>query len=135
MREGTEPRRPVATGQLHLHRLHLCDEPTGVIAEERRNHAEHGIPEAADVQNVRPIRRLRRGVRLEVDALQIRSAAFGSWPSETPVGVEPTWNRVAAGRLAVKLQRQIRGQRSEVGGQTRSYFVPFCRRVFHTFCA
>jgi hypothetical protein len=31
----------------------------------------------------------------------------GSWPSETPVGIEPTQNRVAAGRLAIWLQRQV----------------------------
>ena len=113
---GTERHRPVPL-ELQLNRLHLCDEPADVVAEEQGNHTKHRVTEAADIQDDTPIRRLRRGVRLQVEADQLRAAAFGSWPSETPVGVEPTWNRVAAGRLAVKLQRQIRGQGSGIRDQ------------------
>lgn len=52
--------------------LDLGHEPAGVVGQEGGNDAEHGVTEAADVQDVGPLRGLRRGVGLEVDADQLR---------------------------------------------------------------
>ena len=55
---------------LQRNRLDFRDEAGGVVVQERGDHAEHGVTEAADVQDVTPIRGLRRRVGLQVDADQ-----------------------------------------------------------------
>ena len=49
---------------LQLDRLDFGDKPAGVPAEERGHDVEHGVIEAADVQDVAAVRGLRRVVRL-----------------------------------------------------------------------
>ena len=58
---------------LQRDRFDFRDEAGGVVVQERGDHAEHGVTEAADVQDVTPLRGLRRRVRLQVDADQLRS--------------------------------------------------------------
>ena len=48
------------------------------VVEERGDHAEHGVTEAADVQDVVAVRGLRRRVRLQVDADQLRACAVAA---------------------------------------------------------
>jgi len=57
--------------RVQLHRLDLGDEAAGVVRQQRRHDVEHGVTEAADVQDVVPLRGLRRAVGLEVDADQL----------------------------------------------------------------
>ena len=47
------------------------DEPGGIVREVRGDDVEHGVTEAADVQDVVALRRLRRSIRLQVDADQL----------------------------------------------------------------
>ena len=54
---------------LQRNRLNFRDEAVGVVVQERGDHAEHGVTEAADVQDVATL----RGLRLQVDADQLRS--------------------------------------------------------------
>jgi hypothetical protein len=54
---------------LQLHRLDLGHEPATIVGEKGGDNAERGVTEAADIQDVGPIRGLGRGVRLEVDAI------------------------------------------------------------------
>src|SRR5262249_10741637 len=63
---------------LQLNRLHLRDETACIIAKERGDYAEHGVTESAAVQDVRWFGRLRRGVRLQVDAHQLRTGVIAS---------------------------------------------------------
>jgi len=46
----------------------ISDEPAGVPGEEGGHDDEHGVTEAADVQEGAAVRSLGRGVRLHVDA-------------------------------------------------------------------
>ena len=48
--------------------LYFGDEPCGVASEKRRDHVEHRVTEAADVQNAVALGRLRRSIGLDVDA-------------------------------------------------------------------
>jgi len=76
---------------LQLDGFDFGHEPAGVAAQERGHNAEHGVTEAADVQDVFPLRSLRRCVRLQVDAHELRSVA-----------TQPllTWRRIEIGGLA-----------------------------------
>ena len=76
---------------LQLDGLDLGHEAAGVAAQERRHDAEHGVTEAADVQDVFPLRSLRRCVRLQVDADQLR-----------PVVTQPllTWRQIEIAGVA-----------------------------------
>jgi hypothetical protein len=44
-----------------------------VAGHEGRHDAEHGVTEAADIQDVAAVRRLNRAVRLEVDRDRLRA--------------------------------------------------------------
>ena len=131
---GTERHRPVPLG-LQLNRLHLRDEPTGVIAEERGHHTKHRVTEAADIQDVTPIRRLRRGIgcwSMQTSFGPLLSAVGRQrrrWESN-PLG---TGLQPAAWPSSSSVKSEVRGQRSEVRpGLTSSRFVagfstPFAR--------
>lgn len=43
---------------MRINRLDVSDEPAGLLGEKRCHDAEHGVTEAADVQDVRALRRL-----------------------------------------------------------------------------
>ena len=53
---GQANARPLS--RLQLNQLHLGNEASRVIAEERGDHTKDGIAEAADVQGVRTVRGL-----------------------------------------------------------------------------
>ena len=61
------------SSELKINRLHFCHKPIRVVTQVRSDNVEHGVTEATDVQDVAPLRSLRRSVRLNVDADQLRS--------------------------------------------------------------
>jgi hypothetical protein len=64
--------------------LHLGDEPGRAVAQERGDHGEGRVAEAAGVADVGAVRRLRRAERLEVRGHQLRAGE--------PLAVPPvTW--------------------------------------------
>jgi hypothetical protein len=75
---GSTSSRPSAASLIEIDRplqrdrFNLINKPLHVVREERRDHLKHRVTEAADVQYVMPLRRLRRRVRLQVDADQLR---------------------------------------------------------------
>ena len=71
MHQGHLPR-------LQRHRFDLGDEAISVILQECVDHLEHGITEAADVQDVAAFRGLDRLRRLQVDADQLCSFEVAS---------------------------------------------------------
>src|SRR4051812_31016399 len=57
---------------LQLNQFDLANEAASVVGKERSHDIEHGVTEAADVQNVVALRRLHGLVGLQVDANQLR---------------------------------------------------------------
>jgi hypothetical protein len=60
----------------------------------------------------------QRGMNQTSVILNRNVVRIGSWPEETPVGVEPTSNRFAGGSLAVWLQRHSVPARSRTWSPT-----------------
>ncbi len=61
------------SSELKLDRLHFRHKPICVVTQVSSDNIEHRVTEATDVQDVAPFRSLRRSVRLNVDADQLRS--------------------------------------------------------------
>src|SRR5262249_51458155 len=97
-RTGPASRGKPARRWSQLDRLDFLDEGPGVAVEEAGDRLEDGVAEAADVEHVGLVRRLRRGARLDVDADELRVATqAGLTAGElTPLGQH-------AGRLAAAL--------------------------------
>ena len=55
--------------ELKLDRIHFRNKTVRVVAQVRSDNVEHGVTEAADVQDVAPFRSLRRTVRLDDSGL------------------------------------------------------------------
>jgi hypothetical protein len=88
----------VDVDHLQLDRLDFRYELGRVVTEKRRYDLEHGIAEAADIQDIGPIRRLRRDERLHVDANQLRAGKS--------VGVQPDLVRDKRLPLGRRCRRQ-----------------------------
>ena len=59
---------------LQLDRFDLIDESVSILRQKRINNVEYRVAESTDVQDVLPVRSLRIGRRLNVDADQTRIA-------------------------------------------------------------
>jgi hypothetical protein len=97
MRERGQAR--LAHLHLQFNRLHLGERSGSFIAEERGDYTKDGIAEAADVQDVRTVRRLRRRVRLQVDAHQLRACVVASLQADRVLDeISPRRHRQAKSR-------------------------------------
>ena len=66
------------SSELKLDRFHRCYKAVRVVANGRSDNIEHSVTEATDVQDVAPFRSLRRSVRLDIDADQLRTVGVST---------------------------------------------------------
>ena len=57
-------------GALQFDRLHLSNEPCGIVAHVQSDYVEYSVTQAADIQDVVTLGSLRRTAWLDVDANQ-----------------------------------------------------------------
>jgi hypothetical protein len=107
---------------LQLNRLNLSNKASNVFAEERSNHTKYRIAEATNVQNIRPVRRLRRGVRLQVDAHQLGAGVLASLQTDLVLYELLAWLR----RWSVRRSQE---DAPAGGNDWRGVLVPFVDAV------